>query len=56
MLSTILKNILKKIVISLVTEKVAKDVIVILLKEAAERTDNKVDDKLVQVVEEALNG
>jgi hypothetical protein len=54
-MSGILANIGKKIVLSLLTEKVMKKLVVLLLENLAKKTDNKVDDEIVKVVKEALN-
>lgn len=52
---TLIKNVLVRIAMALLTEKVIKKVIVLLLHKLSERTDNKVDDEVVKIVEEALN-
>jgi len=46
--------ILKKILLGMVTEKVLKKLIVVLLEQLAKKTDNTVDDEVVKIVKEAL--
>lgn len=48
-------TILKKILMSLLTEKFLKGFIVIALNALAKKTDNKVDDELVALVKKSLN-
>jgi len=49
-----LANVVTKILTGLLTETFIKKIIVLTLKSIAKKTDNKVDDELVQIVEEAL--
>lgn len=53
-MGTILAKIGKSIVLSLLTEKVIKRLVVMLLEHLAKKTDNKVDDEIVKIVKEAL--
>ena len=50
-----LKKIITNILISLMTEEVFKEVIVLGLYKFAGSTDNTVDDHLARVVDKALN-
>ena len=47
-------GIIKKIVLSLVTEKLVKRVVVWGLEKLAESSKNKIDDEVVKIVKEAL--
>ena len=49
-----LANVVTKILTGLLTETFIKKIIVLTLKSIAKKTDNKVDDELVQIVEEVL--
>jgi hypothetical protein len=50
----VLKQILKAVLVSLVTEKFIKEVIVYALEKLVAKTDNEVDDELVSMVKKAL--
>ena len=50
----VLKQILKAVLVSLVTEKFIKEIIIFALEKLVQKTDNKVDDELVAKVKEAL--
>lgn len=50
-----LKAILKSLMVSLITEKFLKEVIIYSLTKLAEKTDNKVDDDVLKMVKEALH-
>jgi len=54
MLLNTLKDLGLKILMALLTETVMKKLIMLLLRKLAERTDNKIDDEVVKIVEEAL--
>ena len=49
-----LANVVTKILTGLLTETFIKKIIILTLKSIAKKTDNKVVDELVQIVEEAL--
>lgn len=49
-------NVLKKIALSLLTEKVMIKLVLLLLDKLAAKTSNSVDDDLVALVREALTG
>lgn len=49
------KSVLSKIVSVLLTEKVIKIILIWALKQAAQKSTNKVDDEVIKLVEEALN-
>lgn len=53
-MGSVVAKILTKIGLSLLTEKVFKELIVLALKEMAKKTDNKIDDKIAKTVEDAL--
>lgn len=50
----VIKEVATKIALALLTEKVIKKLVILLLRKLAERTDNKIDDDVVKVVEDAL--
>jgi hypothetical protein len=50
----ILKEILKAVLLSLLTEQFIKDLIVYALETLSKRTDNEVDDRVVEMVKKAL--
>lgn len=50
----IIKQIGKAVLSALLTEKFIKEVVVFLLEKLAQKTDNDVDDVIVQKVKEAL--
>ncbi len=52
----VLLDILKKVALSILTEKVIKKAVIEVLKHLAAKTDNKLDDEIVKEVENALNG
>ncbi len=49
-----LANVVTKILTGLLSETFIKKIIVLALQYIAKKTDYKVDDELVQIVEEAL--
>ena len=51
---TIILNVLKALALSLLTEAVAKKLIILLLDRAAKSTDNTVDDEVIKIVKDAL--
>jgi hypothetical protein len=51
---SIIAKVLTKIAMSLLTEKVFKQLIILALKHYAKSTKTKVDDELAKVVEDAL--
>jgi hypothetical protein len=53
-MQTILLKIGKSILLSLLTEKVMKKLVVLILEKLSEKTTNKVDDEMVKIVKEAL--
>lgn len=55
-MQAVLLKIGKSIVLSLLTEKVMKKLVVLCLEQLATKTTNKVDDEIVRVVKEALEG
>lgn len=55
MLVNVLKEIAKALMVSLLTEKFIKEVIMYALKKLAKRTDNQVDDEVVAMVDKALH-
>lgn len=50
----ILKKLALKLLAAILTEKFIKKLVVFLLKKLAERSDNKIDDEVVKMIEEAL--
>ena len=50
----ILKSIGKSLISALLTEKFIKEVIIYLLEKLAKKTDNSVDDVLVEKIKEAF--
>lgn len=48
------KKIIISLLLKLVSEKVLSKTVIIALEYLSEKTENKVDDKLVKVVKEAL--
>lgn len=55
-MQAILVKVLKSILVSLLTEKVVKAVFIELAKWFSEKTETKVDDRLVKTIEQAMNG
>lgn len=51
---SVLKEILKAVLVSLLTEEFIKEIIVHGLEWAAKKTDNNVDDEMVASVKKAL--
>lgn len=51
----ILKSVGKSLISALLTEKFIKEVIVFLLDKLAKKTDNEIDDKVVDMVKKALS-
>lgn len=50
----ILKQILKAIMMALLTESFIKEIVVYGLEKLAESTDNKVDDEIIAMVKRSL--
>lgn len=50
----VLKQIGKALLSALLTEKFIKEIVIFLLEKLAQKTDNDVDDVIVQKVKEAL--
>lgn len=40
---------------SLMTEEVLKKVLIVILEKLAEKSDNKVDDRIIKIVKKALD-
>lgn len=51
----ILKEIAKAIMVSLVTRKFLEELLIYILEKLAKKTDNNVDDEVVEMVKRALN-
>lgn len=54
MVLNILRTLGMKLLTALLTESFIKKLIIFLLKKLAERSDNKIDDEVVRMIEEAL--
>ena len=52
---SVLKEILKAVLVSLVTKQFIKEVVIYALRKLVKHTDNNVDNELVDMVEKALN-
>lgn len=50
----LVKQIVMKVAAALLTEKMIKRLVILLLKKLAERSDNTVDDEIVAEIEKAL--
>lgn len=50
----ILKQIGKSVLVSIVTESFLKELIITALEKLAQKTDNKVDDVIVEKIKQAL--
>lgn len=49
-----LGSLIKTLIVSILTDKFVKDLLLHLLQNLAEKSDNKVDDELVKLVAAAL--
>jgi len=55
LLLTTLRAILKSLMVSLITEKFLKEIILYALTKLSEKTGNKIDDQILVMVKDALH-
>lgn len=53
-MKAMLIKIAQALLAKLLTEKVMKSLLLMLLRKLAERSDNKIDDEVVKIIEDAL--
>ena len=56
LLAPLIGGTVKTMCMSMLSEKLLQQVILILLRRLVESTDNKVDDKILEAYEKSING
>lgn len=50
----VLRSLLKQLMVSIITERLLKDVVIVALEKLAKRTNNHVDDEIVHLIKRSL--